>query len=42
MHRGAVQCAMLDGRVTSFNVSINFRVMAAMLYTDDEQIVSEP
>jgi prepilin-type N-terminal cleavage/methylation domain-containing protein len=42
IHGGAVQSAMLDGRVTSFDVSIDFRVMAAMLYTDDGQVVSEP
>jgi len=42
IHGGAVQCAMLDGRVASFDVSIDFRVMAAMLNTDDGQVISEP
>jgi prepilin-type N-terminal cleavage/methylation domain-containing protein len=42
IHGGAVQCAMLDGRVTSFDVFTDYRVMAALLYTDDGQVVAAP
>jgi prepilin-type N-terminal cleavage/methylation domain-containing protein len=42
IHGGAVQCAMLDGRVTSLGANIDFKVMAALLNTDDRQVVSEP